>query len=101
MKITETGNPARGIVQQQISKNKLNRESAKQAESRGGSGEQVTFSQRAQDIQQVEKAINKLSDIREDKVAQLKSQIEAGTYSVDGEEIATKLIAESILDILA
>ncbi len=101
MKITETGNPAREIAQHQISKNKLNRESAKQAGSSGVSGEQVTFSQKAQDIQQVEKAIKELPDIREDKVAQLKSQIEAGTYSVDGEEIATRMIAESILDILA
>ena len=101
MKITETGNPAREIAQQQISKSTLHHESTKQAGSSGVSGEQVSFSQKARDINQIEMAINKLSDIREDKVAQLKSRIEAGTYSVDGEEVATKMIAESLLDILA
>jgi anti-sigma28 factor (negative regulator of flagellin synthesis) len=37
-------------------------------------------------------------EIREDKVGQLKGEIEAGTYSVEGDKVASKMIKESLID---
>jgi anti-sigma28 factor (negative regulator of flagellin synthesis) len=37
-------------------------------------------------------------EIRENKVGQLKREIEAGTYSVKRDEIATKMVRESLID---
>ena len=56
---------------------------------------------KAKDIQQLRDAINRLPDIREDKVRELKDKVERGIYEVDGQKIAEKMVAESLLDILA
>lgn len=37
-------------------------------------------------------AVSEASDIREDKVSQLKSMIDAGTYSVEPGDFASKLL---------
>ena len=57
-----------------------------------GYRDQVSISQAGRDYQVAKRAVSGASDIREDKVAQLKSQIEAGTYSVDVGSFASKLL---------
>jgi len=57
-------------------------------------------STKAQDIKKLREALDKLPDIREEKVEDLKSQIKKGTYCVTGEKIAEKIIAESLMDII-
>jgi flagellar biosynthesis anti-sigma factor FlgM len=42
-----------------------------------------------------------LPDVREEKVQQIKSQVEKGTYNVSAEKIAGKMVEESIVDIFA
>ncbi len=37
-------------------------------------------------------------EIREEKVGQFKREIEAGTYSVQGDKVAEKMIRESLID---
>jgi len=61
----------------------------------------VNLSTKAKDIQQLRDAINRLPDIREDKVRELKEQVERGMYDVNGQKIAEKMVAESLLDIFA
>ena len=56
--------------------------------------DQVTISRAGQDYQIAKQAVSQASDIREDKVADIKSQIEAGTYSVDTNDFAEKLLAK-------
>ena len=53
------------------------------------------------DIKQLRDAINRLPDIREDKVRELKDKIERGIYDIDGQKIAEKMVGESLLDIFA
>lgn len=48
-----------------------------------------------QEIQLIKQEISKLPDVREDKVADIKSQIKNGTYNVELEKVA-KAILESI-----
>ena len=54
--------------------------------------DQVSISQAGRDYQVAKNAVSEASDIREDKVAQLKSQIDAGTYSVEVGSFASKLL---------
>ncbi len=53
---------------------------------------------KAKEIRELAKVIKGLPDIREEKVAELKKQIDQGTYKIDGKKIAFKMIKEFILD---
>ncbi len=66
----------------------------KTTKTHGASGprDQVTISQAGRDFQVAKNAVSEASDIRESKVAQLKYQIEAGTYKVDEGDFASKLL---------
>lgn len=63
--------------------------------------EKVEFSDTAKEMQQMKNAVDQIPDIRESKVEALKSQINSGTYKVNGEEVAKKIIGEAMLDIFA
>ena len=102
MKVTETRNQISDLLQQQQAGEKT----AQSRETRPVSGtvvteEKVTLSGRAKEVQQARQIIAGLPDVRKDKVADLKARIDDGSYQVDGEKIAEKMIGESLLDILA
>jgi len=50
------------------------------------------------DTKMVLDALDQVSDVREDVVASLKERIEAGTYSVTGEQIAEMMIRRMLAD---
>ena len=54
--------------------------------------DQLSISQAAYSYQAAKKAVSEASDVREDKVAKLKAQIQNGTYSVDPDDFASKLL---------
>ena len=58
----------------------------------------VVLSDTAQKVQEAQKQIETIPDVREDKVAQLKEQVENGTYEMDEEKIAGKIIKDSLLN---
>ena len=62
------------------------------AQNVGGLRDQVSISQAGRDFQVAQNAVSEASDVREDKIARLKAQIKAGTYSVDPELFANKLL---------
>lgn len=102
MEISKTGNPITDLISQyKINEAKVDSGPAKQATGNVVPEEKVSLSSAARDIQQAEKAIEKLPDIREDKVRELQDQIETGTYNISGEKIAGKMISESLLDVMA
>ncbi len=49
-------------------------------------------------VQKVREQLDSLPDVDEKKVAQAKTDIENGTYQVDGQKIAFKMIEESLLN---
>ena len=55
--------------------------------------DELEISSIGKDYQAAKAAVAATSDVREDKVAELKSKIAAGTYEVSGEDFASKLIA--------
>ena len=63
--------------------------------------ERVDLSTRAKDIQQLKDALSKLPDVREEKVREVQKMLKDGTYNVDADQIAGKMVGESILDLLA
>ncbi len=63
--------------------------------------EKVDLSTQAKDIQLVKNALSQLPDVREEKVQEIKSQVDNGKYNVSGEKIAGKMVGESIVDLFA
>jgi negative regulator of flagellin synthesis FlgM len=58
----------------------------------------VDVSPTAQEVNQIRQHINRLPDVREDRVRALKEQIENGTYQVSGQEIADLIIRRALAD---
>jgi negative regulator of flagellin synthesis FlgM len=57
-----------------------------------GPKDKVSISQTGQDYQVASTAVSEAPDVRADKVSELKSKIEAGTYSVEPGDFASKLL---------
>ena len=54
--------------------------------------DELTISQAGYDYQIAKRAVAEASDIREDKVASLKTRVESGNYQVDSGDFASKLL---------
>ena len=54
--------------------------------------DQLSISQTGYSYQKAKVAVKEASDVREDKVARIKAQIQNGTYSVNPEDFANKLL---------
>ncbi len=102
MNISETGNPVNKLISRyKINEDKVDSGADKKPADNVIPEEKVSLSSTARDIQQAEKAIEELPDIRAQKVQKLKEQIETGKYNINGEKIAEKMLSESLLDIMA
>ena len=60
--------------------------------------ESVKLSQAAKEIQKIREIVEATPEIRTDKVGQLKREIEAGSYSVDADKVAERMLRESLID---
>ncbi|RKX60055.1 MAG: flagellar biosynthesis anti-sigma factor FlgM, partial [Thermodesulfobacteriota bacterium] len=56
--------------------------------------EKVSISSISSDIKLAKDVIEELPDVREERVRELRQQIEQGTYIVDGEKIAAKIFSD-------
>ena len=56
--------------------------------------DEVQISSFGRDYQIAKQAVQEASDIRTDKVADLKAKVSAGTYQVDNGDFASKLLAK-------
>ena len=57
----------------------------------------VVISDAAKRIQEAQKQIQAIPDVRADRVAELRNQIENGTYEINADKIAGKMIKESLM----
>jgi len=79
-------------------------EKAKDKDSDGQAGEvasqqdQITLSGKAKEIGRLQAEVSKLPEIRTDRVDELKSAINSGTYKVKGEAVAGKLLNNAIVE---
>jgi len=54
--------------------------------------DQLELSSRAEEIRTARAALAQTPEVRADKVAELKAQIEAGTYRVDADKVAERIL---------
>ncbi len=55
-------------------------------------GDKFEISQAGKDLAVAKKALSETSDIREERVAAIKKQMEEGTYKVSTEDVAEKIL---------
>jgi negative regulator of flagellin synthesis FlgM len=60
--------------------------------------DRVELSQTARDVQKARAQMEEIPDIREEKVTEIKNQIQNGTYEIDSHKIASKMIRQSLMD---
>jgi negative regulator of flagellin synthesis FlgM len=58
----------------------------------------VVISDAAKRVQEARRQLADIPDVREDKVSQLRSQIQNGTYEINADKIAGKMIKEGLLN---
>ena len=56
-----------------------------------GRSDEITISQRGVELQKASQAARELPDVRPQKVAELRKQIQAGTYKIDDDELLRKM----------
>ncbi len=98
MKITDNNSSLN--IRKYVSNIKDNRKIdclTKQGSSQTVKENKVVLSPKSKEIQEATKFIKELPNIREEKVAKLKEEIDQGTYRIDGKKIAFKMLKESIL----
>ena len=59
--------------------------------------DRVALSDRAKELQAARAAVKAMDEVDHEKVARIKSQIQSGTYKVDADKIAEKMLAETLL----
>jgi negative regulator of flagellin synthesis FlgM len=69
----------------------------KAAQPQGLKTDTVVISDAAKRIQEAQKQIQAIPDVRADKVAEIRNQIESGTYQINADQIAGKMIKESLM----
>ena len=62
--------------------------------------DRVSLSTKSKDYMVAQAAVNKVPDIREAKVAEIKQAIADGRYNVNAEKVAEKLIGAIINDVI-
>jgi negative regulator of flagellin synthesis FlgM len=70
----------------------------KDAQPQGLKTDTVVISDTAKRIQEAQKQIQTIPDVRADKVAELRTQIENGTYEIKPDAIAGNMIKESLMN---
>ena len=71
---------------------------SEQPEKQQTKADTVVLSDTAKKVQEAQKQLESIPDVREDKVAQIKEQIENNTYEMDEEKIAGKMITDALLN---
>lgn len=74
----------------------VNRKSVREDKGQAGvkaqEGDTVVISDRARELSKMRAMLDKLPDVRQERVVYLKKLIESGTYNVDGRMIVDKLL---------
>lgn len=94
MKITDSQTPAKLL---KISDNRAAESHPKDSSPARGR-DRVSLSPQARELLEAQKALAAIPDVRTDKVEEIKARIADGTYRIDSDQIAAKMIREALPD---
>ena len=66
--------------------------------SEAAKGDRVALSDTALEMQKARQALKEIPDVRDDKVAALKESIDNGTYEINADKIADRMLKESLFN---
>jgi negative regulator of flagellin synthesis FlgM len=61
-------------------------------------GDRVALSDQARELTAARQAIRRMPEVDAQKVARVRAQLQEGTYVVDSQKIAAKMVAEALLN---
>lgn len=94
MKITDNQTPVKLV---KLS-DKRAVESGPEGPSPARRGDRVTLSPQARELLDAQRVLAAIPDVQADKVEEIKARIADGTYRIDSEQIATKMIRDALPD---
>ncbi len=99
MKVIKTNDVEKSqeILRNKVEKSKSKGEKSGKSESES-SGVIVNISKESEILYKAKKEIDKLPEVRIDKVEEIKEKIENKEYRVDEDKVADKILEESIID---
>lgn len=97
MKVTQNTTPIQLDAYLKQMQQQRQQQAEVQPSGMGGAGttDKVELSAQARRIQQTAQALGSATDVRDEKVRQVKMDIEQGTYQVNGGQIATDMLKEA------
>lgn len=61
-------------------------------------GDEVRLSREAQEVLNLKEKVGQASDVRQERIDELRRQIEAGTYRPSGRDIAAKMLKTKVFE---
>jgi negative regulator of flagellin synthesis FlgM len=97
MKVTQNNSPIQmDAYLKQIQQQRLQQQDVQQSSTTAkGTADKVQLSRQAKEIQQSAHALGQTEDVRDEKVRQVKMDIEKGTYKVNAAKVATEMLREA------
>ena len=98
MKISAKDPSVRDAYVKQISQQQKEDAASKHGVKPVEKADTVKISDEARELQEARKVLENISDVDVEKVAEIKNQIENGTYEVKSGKIAEKMVEDSLLN---
>jgi flagellar biosynthesis anti-sigma factor FlgM len=97
MKVSQNNSPIQmDAYLKQIQQNRLRQQEIESAGAvRKGTGDKVQLSRRAKEIQMAARGVAQTEEMRDEKVRQVKMDVEKGTYKVNAGQVATDMLQEA------
>lgn len=101
MKLSNINEVTAQMIREYQKNETVKNEPDRQANGNVAPEERVDLSTTAREVQRARIEVEKVPDVREEKVQELREQVEQETYSVSGDEIAESIASESLVDVIA
>ncbi len=89
-----------GAAKTGLEETKAKKQPDQTTNSQESSGDKVQISQQSKEIARAKEVAESTPAVRQEKVEAIKAQIAAGTYQVDAEGVAEKMLRESLSELV-
>ncbi len=96
MKVSQNNSPIQlDAYLKQIQQNRMRQQEAETADAAQRGGDKVQLSSRAKEMQQAVNGLTQTEEMRDEKVRQVKMDVDRGTYKVNAGQVATDMLREA------